>query len=725
VEVERLDAVSETLIDLYRREGAWKPLADRLVANAGLTRDPESKLALLREAADLLSSKAGAPAEAAALLEKAVLLRPADATLRPALADVLEAVGRWDRVVEVLKEQLALAGFHPNKERALTHQRRARAMVRAGRSKDALPELRAAAEMLPAHPGVLHDLARAALEVGQLELAESTFRGLLLALHHSPEDTGTRPPHRAEVFLDLGEIAARKADHERATDLVDSAVDAILETGDPPERFDAMLTSRGRHDLLARALERRIERSTTLTARAAALGSLADTWATYLGRPADLQARIARHAAHIGRELEQEAPTDVDAWSALVSVHDALGDGAARAATEERLAVLLQAAIAASAPGPGRARLRVSLAKAVVRGASAHAPTQARGAIEIAIAALSAALDEDPEAREAASLLAAALMGAGRNEEARRALERLLSQKPDDPFALEKLASLAAIEENWDAAIGLYGKLFAVTRGAEGLAHVASALADACERAGRPEDARDALERALGEAPESAPLMQRLARICEKNGDFARLARLGETLRTNNPDSIEAVLFWAHALRNLGRSAEVLAGLTAAIERSRGKRSPLAARLLLEAANAHLAEDEVVEAFEHLKAAFTMDPRNGEIAMPLALVAIDLDDERTAERVLFAITGPQAKSDADRRTQATAFYHLAAIANTKGDGGKARRLVGKALLMEPGHADAQRLLETLEVSGSAVVPRTAVAAPAHSTAPGPTIAGLK
>ncbi len=737
VEVERADAVSDTLIELYRREGAWKPLADRLVANASLTRDPERKLALLREAADLLGSKAGAPAEASALLEKAVLLRPADPTLRLALADVLEAVGRWDRVVEVLKEQLALPGIHPNKERALTHQRRARAMVRAGRSKDALPELRAAAEMLPAHPGVLHDLARAALEVGQLELAESTFRALLLALHHSPEEIeskltighdGAGPPHRAEVFLDLSEIAARKADVERATDLVDSAVDAILETGDPAERFEAMLASRGRHELLARAIERRVERAATLTARASALGSLADTWAKPLGRPADLQARIVRHAARIGRELEQEAPTDVDAWSALVAVHDALGDAAARAATEERLAVLLEAAIAASEPGPGRARLRVTLAKAVLHGSPARTSTEAGGGTEIAIAALSAALDEDPEAGEAAALLASALVGVGRTDEARRALERLLSQKPDDSFALEKLALLATAEENWAAAIALYKQLFAVTaltRAAEGLAQVASALADVCEKAGRPEDARDALERALGEAPESAPLMQRLARICEKNGDFARLARLAETLRAKNPDSIEAVLFWAHALRNLGRSGEVLAGLTAAIERGRGKRSPLAARLLLEAGKAHLAEDELVEAFEHLKAAFTMDPRNAEIAMPLALVAIDLDDERTAERVLFAITGVQAKGDADRRTQAMAFYHLAALADTKGDGGKARRLVGKAVLLEPGLAEALRLLEHLDVSGSAVVPRTAVAAPAHSTAPGPVIAGAK
>ncbi len=189
VEADRIDAVSDALVSLYRSDGAWKPLADRLVANALRTKDADKKLGLLREAADLLRAKAGAPAEAASLLEKAVLLRPADATLRPALADVLEIIERWERVIEVLKDQLALQGSARTKERALTHRRLAGAMVRAGRPKEALVELRAAAEMLPAHPGVLHDLARAALEVGQLDLTEATSRALLLALHHPPDDT--------------------------------------------------------------------------------------------------------------------------------------------------------------------------------------------------------------------------------------------------------------------------------------------------------------------------------------------------------------------------------------------------------------------------------------------------------------------------------------------------------------------------------------------------------
>ncbi len=703
VETDRIDAVSEALVALYRADGAWKPLADRLVATAMRAKDADRKLALLREAADLLREKAGALAEAASLLEKAVLIRPADPTLRPLLADVLESIERWERAVEVLRDQLALHGATRTRERALCHRRLARAMVRAGRPKDALPELRAAAEMLPAHPGVLHDLARTALEAGQLDLTEATSRALLLALHHPADEQGVKLPHRAEVFLDLSEVAMRRNDTARALDLVDSAVEAAFETSEPPETFEPVLVARGRYELLARSIERRVERATTLAGRATALRALAETWSKHLGKAPDLKARIAQQAARLTRELEHDGATDVEPWSALASVYEGLGDDEARAATDGRLAALLEAAIGRAKPGPARAALRIGLARAALH----------KGAVDTAIAALSAAVDDDPDAVEAAALLGETLVKAGRPDEARRALEALLSRRPRDADALERLAMLAAGQGDWEAAIDAYGKALAVSGEAERVARIASELADACEKAGRPEDAREALERALGDSPDNAPLTQRLARICEQDGDWVRLARLADTLRAKNPDNLEAVLLWAHALRGLSRAGEGLAALTQALERNRGKRSPLIARLLLEAARSHLAVDEIVEAFEHLKAAYAMDARNAEGAMLLALVAIDLDDDRTAERALFTVTGSPPKTEGERHAQARGFYHLAAMAHGKGDGPKARRLVGKALSMEAGFPPAQALLERLDASGSAVVARSSVAPPAR------------
>jgi tetratricopeptide (TPR) repeat protein len=208
--------------------------------------------------------------------------------------------------------------------------------------------------------------------------------------------------------------------------------------------------------------------------------------------------------------------------------------------------------------------------------------------------------------------------------------------------------------------------------------------------------------------------------LLEKARAPAEALTLAELARTASGESVEAALLWARAQGALGRPREALSVLQEAIDRSRGKRTPLLARVCLEAANAHLALDEILEAHELLKTAYGMDARNGEVAMLLALVSLDVDDERTAERALFAITGTTARAGADKQAHAAAFYHLASAAYAKGDGAKARRLLGKALLAEPGHAASHALMEKLGANGIAGVTRGSMApAPAVAVPPSP------
>jgi hypothetical protein len=111
-----------------------------------------------------------------------------------------------------------------------------------------------------------------------------------------------------------------------------------------------------------------------------------------------------------------------------------------------------------------------------------------------------------------------------------------------------------------------------------------------------------------------------------------------------------------------------------------------------------------------------MDWRNSEIAMLLGLVAIDLDEEKIAERALSGLTAMPARKGAsgegaDPSAQAIAFYQLAVLAQTKGDRGKARRLASKAIGIDAGHAGARALLEQLEPpvvsAGTRSAPRAA------------------
>jgi tetratricopeptide (TPR) repeat protein len=318
------------------------------------------------------------------------------------------------------------------------------------------------------------------------------------------------------------------------------------------------------------------------------------------------------------------------------------------------------------------------------------------------------------------------------------------------------MAALQGAGGNWSLAAETYRKLLPIAEAGDkdGFVRVALAMADACERAGEGGAARDALESALAKAPESHELMQRLERVCEMTGDVARLAnllvahadrepgdgvagaaeertrllvraglllldgaqdpaaalRVAERARAADAESLDAVLLWASAQRSLGRPGEALEAIHAATARSKGKRTPVVARLHLEAARAHLAIDEIVEAFDSLKAGFSLDWRNAEIAMLLGLVAIDLDDERLAERALSGLTNTPARDsaggNADATLQAGAFYRLALMAQGKGDRGKARRMATRAIGVEPGHAAARALLDQIEPAGGSPANRS-------------------
>jgi lipopolysaccharide biosynthesis regulator YciM len=130
----------------------------------------------------------------------------------------------------------------------------------------------------------------------------------------------------------------------------------------------------------------------------------------------------------------------------------------------------------------------------------------------------------------------------------------------------------------------------------------------------------------------------------------------------------------------------------------------------LEIGKAHLSQDELLEAFDALKAGFSLNGRVCAMAMMLGLVAIDLGEMQVAERALSAVTTMPSRSDAapegaDPASRVIAYFHLASIAYEKGDIGRARRLATKAVTGDPDHVAARALLARLEVrSASARAP---------------------
>jgi tetratricopeptide (TPR) repeat protein len=938
-EIEDAEAVRTQLVALYRRDCAWRPLVDMLSTLAQATEDREQRVALFHEASAIARSKLDAPAEAADLLDLAVASDPGDVGIRLELAEVLEGLEQWSRAAQVLQDRIALFGDQRPKERALLHHRLARALSRANDPAGALAQLRLASRMLPTHPAILHDLGRAAADTGDLDLAEQTYRALLLGLRHPSEPSST--VSSAAVLLALGSVARRKGNEARAADLAESALESALDAGEDPRPFESVLRDMGRNDLLARTLMRHAERASDVAARAVALRELVDVWKSHLGREADLGARLRRCARIVGDDLEREQTADGDAWAALWSVHDSLGDEASLLDRGNRLAPVLKGAIDRMDPGAGRARLRVALARmlaaqpahadeavallstaldetttdgevadlpgyldaawrvsdaleragdakgaarlyesildrrpadietarglaerleaigserladaielcialdakagrgladrlvslrdargdvaGVVRGLEAIFETdpgngsapedrpllrrlvdayEALGADEKILGLLDRALairphdgelaclragardrtgdvdgavsdllavgvDDERHLRTALSMLerivshsapAAAgdyslalvdlLIRAGRPEEAGRELEALLARDPSHVGGLERMASLAAVAEAWDKAAEIYGRLVRACSEQPGkadtafLARVVSGLAHAYERTGRPQDARRPLEAAQQLLPGNPDVDRALEHVYELTGDWNHLAArlearaerasevgdkaalllraatilvehagqpssglsLIERARSIAPESVEATLAWARLRTAAGRPREALDALQEVARRSRGKRSPALADVYLEIGKAHLADDELVEALEALKAGFAIEWQRGELAILVGLVALDLGEEQTAERALLAVAMAAPRKEGSRAgavpaDKVVAFYHLASLAHAKGDREKARRWVTKAVADDPAHAEARALLERLE-----------------------------
>lgn len=322
-----LDAgpVRRRLAELYREDEDWGPLADLLTKEAARAPGPESKLALLREAASLHLQKRGSPSEAIPLLESAIDLEPDDASLRLDLSQAFERAGRLDEALALLRNQIERYGSRRPKGRALVHLQLARVSLLAGLRADAMAELELANKIDPAHPDILQGLARLAFEEGELERAEQMYRALLLVLGTGVPSGG---PSRGEALLDLSAIARQKGDLLRAEEFLETAFEAALGSDREGERLEAALRERGQKRHLARMVLARAEQSREPETAARVLGELVSLMASgdVEQPPSPETLRAWGETARQG--LERSGIGSDRAWGALGKVYEWLGDTA-------------------------------------------------------------------------------------------------------------------------------------------------------------------------------------------------------------------------------------------------------------------------------------------------------------------------------------------------------------------------------------------------------------
>lgn len=488
-------ALRKRLAELYREAGEWGPLAELLAGEAARAADNRSRLSLLREAAELHVHKRAQPALAVPLLEQAVEIDPEDAKLRLRLADALKRAERYDQATSILRDQVSRYGSRRPKERALIHFALARVALAAGNRAEALAELDVATKIDPAHPGILQALARLAFEEGQLDRAERMYRALLLVLGRGDDGEG---PSRAEAMLDLSEIAVRRDDPIRATEYVESAFEAALESLAEAEALEAALRARGRTELLARALETRLSIAMLPEPAARALADLVALYAAQ-GRDPAGETALADRARRLQSELEQAGSGDDEAWAALGRVYDWLGDTEAEGnLIEQRVQARLQSGADGGDMDPFYRLAEVRLLTPDKRDQGADL--------------LERALELEPRYDRAQAMLVAALSSAPGNERLARLFERVARQSGSDELLADALLQVAE----------LCGPSAASVREGIGLS----------ERLARPELAARLLELAVagdGHPPEDAAwLHHQLADRRAADEDLAAAVELRE-----------------------------------------------------------------------------------------------------------------------------------------------------------------------------------------------------
>lgn len=224
----RSRANTDLLLELYRAEGAWDPLGQRLVELCGATDDPVALVAYAREASDVLGGKLGAPDRAVAALERAARTAPDDRDLQISLAEALGAAGKYTDARKIFEELLAEKSRRRSSERAELHRRYA-AVARAGGDADmAIAQLDLAAKLDMARPSLLAMLAAVARDAGKLDQAERAYRALLLLVRRrGVEDPETPLP--AEILYELGRIAAARGDERQERELTEAALESAVQ----------------------------------------------------------------------------------------------------------------------------------------------------------------------------------------------------------------------------------------------------------------------------------------------------------------------------------------------------------------------------------------------------------------------------------------------------------------------------------------------------------------
>ena len=714
----------EPLMAVYRRLGRPRELADLLGRVVDYVDDPAERSKLRTERVrTLVDGLSLSDAEASPVLREIVDDDPSQVEAALMLAAILERAGEHDELAQILSRQIdaakdrgdaqAIASLALRLGRLLEEQDRvnARNVYYTGLDWDAKNR-----ELLDALVSLLSDGDDAAERADVLERR--------LALEQGPA---------AETMAnELARIRDELGDPQGAQRAVELGFRGHPASTDLRVRLESAFREQRQWQKLADLCVLDASARVDVGERVARLREAAALRRTELG-----DARGAAEALRLAREA---APDDASVLIDLVDMWVDAGEPAAAVAelttaieataedAPERTAMLAtRAGVRARAGDESGALEDMEAAFAADRSAYA-------GALADHLRSSRVAAEQRGDAAAVRVLRlreAQVLPYAGDVEGARVILTDLVKADPKDRGTLRTLASLEAALERWDAASAALRRLIALEEEPDAVVDTALRLADACERAERPLDARSALERARKLAPADRTVRERLEHIYAQAGAwhemadlsledakasgevetrFASLLRAGSILLEQAGDAAAAtgpleearalrpadpvgVSFLADAYTASGRAQEASALLEQILTPHKGKRVKELAPVYLRVARVARYVGDGAGELRALGQALDCDAQNGDVCADVASRAMDLDQTELANRALRAITllkTPGAMS------KALAYQYMGEIARRQGDPKRAIMLLKRALTEDPSLEGAKALIAAIE-----------------------------
>ncbi len=272
---ELAEELRTLLIELYRRTERWSALAALLTRSLPLFTDDETTITYAREAADIYHVRLGQPDRAVPALERALQLAPDDRSMLVQQAIGFRAAGRFAEARAILDELIAAFGRRRSAERAMVHVELALVAKAEGDHAEALSQLKTASKMDVGNPQIQKMVAELSLTSGDIEEAERTYRALLLTVRRQRAVDDEDAVGVSEVLFELHKIAETREDEEQAKELLESALEAAVQSDVEVRRLRRSILAHNEPETLLRALRMRLDAADKVDSQARLLTDIA------------------------------------------------------------------------------------------------------------------------------------------------------------------------------------------------------------------------------------------------------------------------------------------------------------------------------------------------------------------------------------------------------------------------------------------------------------------